>query len=111
MFSRWLAESGNSISRALAAGTGFLIVSATVEHHAPLRLDDLVEGALRVSATGRRSVDLHYEFAAADSLGPAAEVRVRHVYSAIRPGLTVEGLPEWFLKLCTSPTAECAESV
>jgi acyl-CoA thioester hydrolase len=103
MFSRWLAESGNSISQALAAGVGFLTVSATVEHRVPLGLDDLVHCSLRVSAIGRRSVDLHYEFSRLGCTGPAVEVRVRHVYSSVRPGVVVEQLPAWFRELCARP--------
>lgn len=111
IFSRWLAESGNSISKALEAGVGFLIVSASVEHRAPLRLDDLVQCSLRVFAIGRRSVDLHYEFVTGGHTAPAVEVRVRHVYSSIRPGVRVEELPEWFLTLCARPASPFADSV
>jgi acyl-CoA thioester hydrolase len=88
----WLRANGIGQQELVAAsGAMFVVRSATVEYHAPAKLDDVLNLSLTIEKLGRASVEFLQEAWCGTRLLASARVKVGCVdYASVRP----RALPE-----------------
>lgn len=82
----WLAESGIPTSSMLSSGFGLPAVHVELSYHCPLRLDDVVQGTLRLHAKSQHSVTWRAEFALSTDESPACPavvVSIKQVHTRL----------------------------
>ncbi|CAM5692469.1 acyl-CoA thioesterase [Streptomyces canus] len=81
MMSEWMAIAGFATSRLLAAGFGTPAVHAEFTYRSCLRLDDELDGCLRLDRLSQRSFTLRSDFALVGVSEPAVQIRLTQVYA------------------------------